>query len=220
MNVISPMAAAVLAALAFVAPATHAVDAAAERAERERINLERDQAEAAYKAREQQCRQRFVVTPCVDQARHDRRQTMERLREQQAVLDEVQRKQRAAQRIDDIRTKVSGGDAKQREAMAQQQRRVRQRAQAAASAAPEAAASDVAQAESAASLVATTPTRTVPARVNSSAEEAKHVADYERRQQEAKAHKEAVARRNAERAASGKTPAKGLPTPAGASVPQ
>lgn len=220
MNVLSPMAAAVLAALAFVAPVAHAVDAGAERAERERIALERDQAEAAYKAREQECRQRFVVTPCVDQARRDRRQTMERLRQQQTMLDEAQRKQRAAQRIDDIQTKVSGGDAKQREAMARQQRRERQQAEAAAASAPEAAASDVVQKESAASSVATTRTRTAPARANSSAEEARRIADYERRQQEAQAHKEAVARRNAERAASGKTPAKGLPMPAAASAPR
>ena len=134
MNVIFRLAIATLVASAFVAPTSYAFDAAAERAERDRIKSERDQAEAAYRTRELECRQRFVVTPCLDQARRDRRQTMDRLRQQQEVLDEAQRKQRAAQRVGEIQTKVSGDEARQREAEARERRKEKQRVEAAASA--------------------------------------------------------------------------------------
>jgi colicin import membrane protein len=208
-------AAAFLAACAFACMPAHAFDAAGERAEHDRIKLEREQAEAAYQTQERECRQRFVVTPCLDQAKRDRRQAMDRLRQQQEVLDEAQRKQRAAQRIDEIRAKVSGDEAKQREAMARERRKEKQRAEAAAAAASN-PVSEAAGASSAASSAEAGRAHVPSSSAKSSADEAKHLADYERRQHEAQAHKDAVARRNAERAATGKPAAKGLPTPGSA----
>lgn len=213
MNVLSPMVAAILAAACFVTPLAQALDAATERAERDRIKAGRDRAEAAYVARERECRQRFVVTPCLDQARRDRRESFERLRQQQEVLDEAQRKQRAAQRIDEIRTKVSVEEAKQREAASHDRRKEMERPEVMATSSPSqaapsaTAASGVTEATSQPSLAA-----------RSASLEREHVADYERRQREAKAHKEAVERRNAERLATGRPPARGLPVPDAASA--
>ena len=217
MKIFSGLASAVLAATASFCCVAHAFDAAAERAERDRIKSERDQAEATFRARELECRQRFVVTPCLDQARRDRRQTMDRLRQQQEVLDEAQRKQRAALRVGEIQTKVSGDEARQREAEARERRKEKQRLEAAASASA-ASAAEVSQPASAASAAPAPKPQAHTPHPKAANDEAKRVADYERRQQEAQAHRDAVARRNAERATAGKVPSKGLPTPQGASA--
>ena len=206
-----------LAAVFFVvlAPAAaQAMDAASERAERDRIKTERDRAEAAYVTRERECREKFVVTSCIEQARRDRRQTLERLRQQQEVLDEAQRKQRAAQRVDDIRTKVSTEEAKQRESA----NKARQRR-----AVPAGAASAVsATGSEPTAIVVSEPPSAVnkPASANAAAMEvhARKEAAYEKRVEEAREHRAQVERRAAEKAASGKAPAKSLPTPAPASA--
>jgi len=214
---IGPVVAAVFftALVPALAPA-HAMDAASERAERDRLKTERDQAEAAYVTRERECREKFVVTSCIEQARRDRRQTLERLRQQQAVLDEAQRKQRAAQRVDEIRTKVSSEDAKQRERAGTERR---QRVEAAS---PSASAAS-AEASSPTAIVVSEPPSALarPASANASAMEvhARKEAAYEKRLEEAREHRAQVERRNAEKAASGKAPAKGLPTPTSASAP-
>lgn len=196
-----------------VASSAQAMDPAQERAERDRIKHEREQAEVAYRSQERECRQKFVVTPCIDQARRDRRETLDRLRQQQAVLDEVERKQRAAQRMDDIRSKVSGDEAKQREAAAQKRRRQPAEPAAAASQ-PDASASSPA-----AALKQEPPSAvTKPASANASAMEVheQKAQAYEKRQKDAAEHRAEVERRNAQRAAGGKQPAKPLPTPASA----
>lgn len=213
MKVQSPTVTAIFVAACVAAPLAQALDAAAERAERDRIKTEQDRVEVVFVARERECRQRFVVTPCLDQARRDRRESLERLRQQQEVLDEAQRKKRAAQRIDEIRTKVSGEEEKQREAAVREPpRKEKQRTEVMTRSSPVQTAPHA----SAASGVASGGSQSSPAR--SVSLERKRMADYERRQQEAKAHKEAVEQRNAERAASGKPPAKGLPAPGAASA--
>jgi len=192
-----------------VGPRAFALDADAEQAERARIKSERAQVEAAYAQRERECRTRFVVTSCVDEARGDRRQALERLRLQQELLDEQQRKQRAAQRMDEIRTKVSGDDAKHREADAPGRRKDKLRVQVPAASSPD----GTSPAMSAPVLPASAaPAHRMPV------DEAKRTAEYDKRQQEAQAHREAVAQRNAERAARGKAPAKPLPVPSAASA--
>jgi hypothetical protein len=208
-----PFIFAALLAVCLASTAVQAMDSAQEKTERDRIKRERDQADAAFKVRETECRKRFVVTPCLDQARRDRREAMDRLRQQQEVLDEVERKQRAAQRMDEIRSKVSGDEAKQREAAAQKRRR--QRVDPAASA-PDAAASSPA-----AVLKQDPPAATTrPASANASAMEMheRKAEAYEKRQKEAQEHRAEVEKRNAQRAATGKPPAKSLPTPTPASA--
>ena len=46
-----------------------------------------------------------MVSDCLEQARRERRESMERLRYQDVILDEAQRKQRAVQRMQNIRSK-------------------------------------------------------------------------------------------------------------------
>jgi colicin import membrane protein len=179
-------------------PSAFAIDAAQERAERERIKSERAQAEAAFASREKACRERFVVTSCVEDARRDRRQALERLRLQQEVMDQAQRKQRAAERMEDIRNKVSDNDARQRDATAPDPRREKKPAE------MPARASSTREAPGHGAAASAPP---------AGEEAARRRADYDKRQQEAKAHREAVERRNAERAAKGKVPAKPLPVP-------
>jgi colicin import membrane protein len=196
-------------------PGAQAMDSASERAERDRIKNERDQAEAAYVARERECREKFVVTSCIEQARRDRRQALERLRLQQEVLDEAQRKQRAAQRVDEIRTKVSGEEARERETAAKERRRPH--------AGPASAAAAASAASGPTAVIVSEPPSAVakPASVNAGAvgEHTKKEAAYERRVEEAREHRAQVERRNAERAASGKAPAKSLPIPEPARAP-
>ena len=187
------------------AGAAMADDAASERAERDRIRLERGQVEAAFNARETECRRRFVVTPCLDAARRARREAMEGLRRQEAVLDEAQRKQRAAQRIEDIRNKVSGDDAKRSDAQGRSARTQQRLSEAAAR---------PASAASAAPMHARTPV--APNRASSAAEAERRV-EYEKRQAAAQEHREAVERRSAEHAKTGK-PAKPLPASGAASA--
>jgi colicin import membrane protein len=197
----------VLLLMVFACGSAEALDAAAERVERQRIAAERAEIDKAYAAREAECHQRFVVTSCLDAARRDRREALERLRHQQVLLDEAQRKQRAAQRIDEIRAKVSSDEAKRREAEVRaRERDTRLQKQAAR---VQAAASVPAAPQAPASAAPAKPAKTP---------NAKRVSDYEKRQAEAKAHRAAVERRNAERAAKGE-PAKPLPVPSAASAP-
>ena len=187
-------------------------DLAAERAERDRISAERQHAQEVFAARERECRDRFAVTACLDAARRDRRAALYRLRLQQDALDEVDRKRRAAQRIEEIRSNVSADEAKRRDIEQRQRAKALQQAEAAAStaSAPEPPAAPPAPR---ASAVAAQPHRTA------SAVDPRKVQAYEQRQADAKAHREAAARRNAERAAKGK-PANPLPTPGAASLPR
>jgi colicin import membrane protein len=174
-----------------------------ERIERERIQAERAQVEAAYASRERECRGRFIVTACIEDAQRERRQALERLRGQQEVLDEAQRKQRAAQRMEQIRNKLASEDDRRRDLTVQE--RLKDKPPAAER------VQRAAPSERAASA-----TRPAKAASQAAAAEARRRADYDRRQQEARAHREAVEKRNAERAAKGKQPAAPLPVPASA----
>ena len=93
--------------------AANAAAAAADdsRAERDRIAREREEVKLRYAEREGECRQRFVVTACVDAARTERREALDHLDEQQRVLDEAQRKRRAAERMERIRGKIDAPPA-------------------------------------------------------------------------------------------------------------
>ncbi len=103
------------AAAAWCAAAScHAVQAADAPAERARIAAERAEVEQAFFARERECRARFLVNACLDAAGRERRRALGHLRQQEMLLDEARRKERAAQRIQSIRGKVSRDDARRR----------------------------------------------------------------------------------------------------------
>ena len=73
--------------------------------ERLRINADRAAVESRYRAAEAQCQQRFVVVSCVDEAKAQRRKELAALRERELIIDDADRKQRAAARRDDIANK-------------------------------------------------------------------------------------------------------------------
>jgi uncharacterized membrane-anchored protein YhcB (DUF1043 family) len=180
-----------IALLALAVP-VHADEAA----ERARISRERAEAQARFEQRQRECAQRFAVTPCVEEARAEHRQAMIQLRRQEGVLDEAQRKQRAAARLAAIEEK--------------------RRAEAERSVSPHSAAGPAASvqvkpprapasAARAASVPASSPSTAV--------REQRKRAQFEARQRDAQAHREASQRRRAERETAGKATAP-LPDPA------
>ena len=98
-----------IALSAALLPQALAVTPGEERRERERIASERAQVQALYAQRERECQQKFIVTACLEEARRTRREALERLRREDVLLDEAQRRQRARQRMEDISSKVSAG---------------------------------------------------------------------------------------------------------------
>lgn len=170
-----------------------------DREERARIARERSEATGHFQQRQRECEQRFAVTSCVDEARAEHRQALLRLRGQESVLDEAERKRRAAQRVAAIREKVSAEaarDAEPRPARPAPAMNVSAPRQKPASAAPARVAASAASA----------PDR--------SAQEARSRERFERRQREAKAHQDEAARRQSERTKPGKAPVPPLPDPA------
>ncbi len=74
--------------------------------EKARINKAKAEADEILAAQEAECRQRFVVNSCLIEARRQHRAVVQPLREELILLDEKQRKQRAADRSDRIRAKT------------------------------------------------------------------------------------------------------------------
>jgi hypothetical protein len=202
-----PLVVLLLSSSVAAAPAW-AISAADDAAERQRIAAEQAQVEQAYAARQAECRTRFIVTSCLDAARRDRREAMEKLRQQEVVLDEAQRKQRAAERIDEIRAKVSADEGKRREAEARVQAREARR--------QEEAAAALASVASAPSAAVSAPARARVAPAKRPVDTAAAASAYDQRQRDAQEHRAAVERRNAERARKSK-PSRPLPPPASGS---
>jgi len=91
---------------------------AADDQERSRLAAERAAIESRYSARERECRERFVVTSCVDDARRERRRGLDGLRARQIQLDEARRRERAAERSADLAAKAAEDARREREARA------------------------------------------------------------------------------------------------------
>jgi hypothetical protein len=176
----------------------------ADAAERERIAGERAVIETRYAEERLACQKNFVVTSCVDAVRRRERTELGRLRQQEALLDEAERRRRAADRLAAIQAKVDAEAQRQRE-LAHQPPKPR----ALPPHAPRAGAAPAASAPR-------------PPSVASAAErEAREAASrerYEARQRQAQAHREEVERRSAQRAQH-KQSSTPLPLPAGASAP-
>jgi hypothetical protein len=102
----APRVACQLPALLAVAAAL-AGPARAEESERSRIARERTEIEARYAERERACRERFVVTSCVEDAKRERRRGLDALRARQLQLDEAARRDRAAARNAEIAAKAA-----------------------------------------------------------------------------------------------------------------
>jgi colicin import membrane protein len=197
----------VVVALSAAAMAAHAADdELSDRAHREQIDAERAAAQARYEQAIAECERRFVVTSCVDQAKAERRATLDRLSREQMVLDDAQRKRRAEERREQIAAKKA--------------RQAQQAQQAQEAATREAASSPTLPRKprpSTAPASGTKPARRIEPRSSeaaaaAAAEAAERAADSQQRRERAQAHAEAVRRRNAERAAE-RVPAAPLPVP-------
>jgi colicin import membrane protein len=159
--------------------------------ERHRIAAERQDAERRFVAARRECETRFAVSSCVEQARSERRRTLELLAGQQAALDDAQRRQRAAERMRSIREKA---------------RQANERA-----AAP--AASAVVRARRAPPTPRSPASSAAEPRLQVTPQEAAQRRDERaQREQAAAQHRDAVLRRNAERDAR-KPPSAPLPVP-------
>jgi hypothetical protein len=173
-------------------------------AQRSRLVRERSAAEQQFAADKQDCESRFAVTACLDRAKAKRRSTLDDLSRQKTVLDDIQRKQRAAARQREVEHHLREAD--DRAAAAPRLSTVVRAPRAAPAKAPRAAAS--AAANAAASAVRTDH-GVDPDVVR---REASNRQAFEKRQLESQTHREAVERRNAEQAAK-RSGAAGLPDP-------
>jgi hypothetical protein len=90
-----------------VVPAASRAAAASAADEGKEIASERAAVQADFVSRERECRDHFVVTPCLDQAKADRRQALDKLRARQIALDEARRHQRSAQRKAELQEKAA-----------------------------------------------------------------------------------------------------------------
>ncbi|MBV9891279.1 MAG: hypothetical protein JO090_10400, partial [Rhizobacter sp.] len=79
---------------------------AAEDGERARIAGERAEVERRYAERERECSNRFVVTSCVDEAKVERRKSLDALRARELRLDEETRRARADARRAELAAKA------------------------------------------------------------------------------------------------------------------
>ena len=165
-------------------------------AERARIAAERRAVQVRFDSQRAACSGRFVVTDCLDAARAERRQALDQLQRQQAVLDEARRRERAARRQQAIETGAVSADARDAQPLLP----------------PRVAASAATPAPRRASAAA-------PANPSASAavQAQRRRVIYEQRQAAAREHQRAVEERNARQDALQK-PAAALPLPAPASA--
>jgi hypothetical protein len=217
-----PVAALALAgALAGALPARAA---SADDAERHRIAEERAAIEARYAARERECRDRFIVTSCVDDAKVERRRGLDALRVRQLKLDEEKRRERTAERSAELATKAADDARREQERAARaasapaprepRPLEPRHEKPAAAAASTSAAGHDRPGAAVEGPGKKAVPSETAAQRREN---EERHRASFEMRQQQAIEHRQEVLDKAAEREKKGKPPAAPLPVPA--SVP-
>lgn len=91
------------AGLALPAAAQQPDDAA----ERQRITAERARIEAEFEQDHKACYQKFAVNDCISDARAKRREQMADLRRQELVLNDAERRRRAAERLEEIEKKTA-----------------------------------------------------------------------------------------------------------------
>lgn len=77
--------------------------------QRERINLARARYDTQFRAQEIACYQRFAVNDCLAENRRIEREVMADLRRQEILLNDAQRKRRAAQQLLRTDERLHGG---------------------------------------------------------------------------------------------------------------
>ena len=198
-----------------------------------RIADERTAANARFAAQERECRTRFIVSSCIEDAKRERRKELDLLRARQIVVDEARRRERASERRTELANKADEDAKRQAERSAR-----------AASAASSGAASQpargpliapgrpVSPASDAASAGATgasavrprTPTKGLSpgahpptSAAEREAQAARRRAAFETRQQRAAEHRDDSATQVVRRMST-KTPSSSLPAPSSASA--
>ncbi len=190
--------------------------------ERQRLAAERAAVEARFAESEAGCQQRFAVTDCVNEAKKERRDAMAPLQRRSAELDDAQRKQRAARQTEEVGRKLDEAQAREREAALREPVATRPPPAAASAEAASAPLRDGRDARvpklkpPPRRLTPRTPPR-APTDAERRAAEAAGQARIDARKQAAQDHREAVERRNAQRAQSGKLVAP-LPGPPASSA--
>lgn len=106
--------------------------------ERARIAAERDQLETRFAAEEAACQARFFVNACLNKIRPPQREALADLRRQEILLDDAERKRKAAEQLEKIEEK--GSEQRKQEAAEKAQENVRKGAAGAAEAAEKAQA--------------------------------------------------------------------------------
>jgi hypothetical protein len=176
-------------------------------AEHDRISTDRAAANAKLVERERDCTTRFIVATCVEEARAEYREGLKKLRQQELQLDEGRRRVAADARRKAIADKAQAQQARASDAAAEEPSiRVRR-----AMPAPVAATSRADHG------LALHPPGAGGSRADRDAAAQRSQQAFEARQRQARSHRDAVARRNAERAAEGKMAAPLPPVDAQAS---
>ncbi|CAN5534595.1 hypothetical protein BH09PSE5_BH09PSE5_17380 [soil metagenome] len=179
--------------------------------ERGVIALDRKEAEALFARSNAACRAVFQTTRCVNDANAELRRSMAQIRQRGAALDQIERRQRAADQLARIESKQNGPEAIDR-AQAAEKRRLAAIEQAER----QPSRPDVPNA--AASAASSEPVEPQPRRSRASPPKpASDVESFRKKQAALLAHRQAVERRNAARdpAKAGKP----LPIPSAASSP-
>lgn len=81
-------------------------------AERQRIAVERAEANARFERDKTACYQRFSVNDCIVEARARRRDVVSDLRRQELVLNDLERRRRAGEQLQRIEDKQTGAAAR------------------------------------------------------------------------------------------------------------
>jgi colicin import membrane protein len=210
-----------LAASAFIFLAAFSAQAQDDGAERARIEAERTVVNDRFAEQKRACSSRFAVTDCVEKATRERNAALSDLRRQERVLDDAERKRRAAERLkeqDERHSPERLREAEERRARAladQKEREERAAEKAAKRAAGQAQkASEPPRVRTPSEPAGPQGAARAPQKPKNpplSAEEAaKNRAAHEARLQEAQAHKAEVRERVAKRA---KPAASALPVP-------
>lgn len=190
--------------------------------ERARIQARRAEVEARFAAAQKTCRAKFAVTDCVLDAQHERNEALHELRRQEIILNDADRKARAAARQREIDERNSPehqrqAEERRKQALADQKARDARAAQKAADKARSDAEHEaknphlkIAPGERGPQGQAREPHANKP-NGPTAAEATANKEAYEQRVKEAEAHRREVEERVAKRA---KPAASGLPIPA------
>jgi colicin import membrane protein len=195
------------AAALVYAPADAATtpEAKARAEERAGIANERAAANAQFLARERVCQAQFVVATCMTDASKERRATLARLHQRELSLSDAQRRDAAALREQELAEKASRQQARPSEPAADEPAEGKRRTPAPNPVAPLRGKLGSPGGAAAGSSAA-----------ERRAEEQRNEAAFEAKARAVQEHRDAVEKRNAERAAKGKA---ALPLPSAASAP-